>query len=285
MMTRMRIRSGFLLTALALVLTGAVGLVAERDRPAEAHEEELDELARSEHAGLGWRAPRDGEVKEAADALLASSGVELLVAMRGFELPLPNGVVSGDAGPEEATAAAAALVARELARLPAGFLAAARLRRVVLVGGLREGRAPIPSLPNYKGTLLLDVVGSPRYLERLLHHEVFHFADLADDDTVVADPAWAALNPPDFRYGRGGRSMREPDAGALDAAPIGFPSRYATSALEEDKAEVFALLMAAPAELDTRLAGDPVLAEKVARVRELTAALSPEMDARFWRGE
>src|SRR5690606_19670716 len=130
------------------------------------------------------------------------------------------------------------------------------LQRIVLCEDLREDVRAIPSLPNYRHTLLLDVGAPPGFLRRLIHHESFHFVDLADDGTVQRDPTWEALNPPGFVYGHGGRSMRDPAASEPDPALTGFVTRYAQAALEEDKAEVFAFMMTAPAALRRRAARD-----------------------------
>ena len=62
----------------------------------------------------------------------------------------------------------------------------------------------------------------------------------------------------------------------------GFLTRYATSALEEDKAEVFAFLMARPGEMARRMGSDRVLSAKAQGVREIVADLDPAMDASFW---
>ncbi len=270
----MRSRIGSLahLALLAGFLTGLTGLVAESvggQRPAHAREDQADDQARRELLALGFQPPAEG--------LAVVNGVELLHAHHGFELPLGHGMVSGGPAPPAHGERAERVVREELARLPAAFLASASLRRVVLVGELREERRPIPSLPNYNRTLLLDADASEAYLRRLLHHEIFHFADLADDGAVLRDPEWSALNPPGFAYGQGGRSMREPGAGALGEPPPGFVSVYATAAVEEDKAEVFAWMMAAPELLAERARHDPIVRAKRARVGAIITALAPEM--------
>jgi hypothetical protein len=64
-------------------------------------------------------------------------------------------------------------------------------------------------------------------------------ADLADDAEVLWDPEWDRLNPPGFEDGHGGRDLRQPSSSALSEERAGFLTRYATSALEEDQAEIF----------------------------------------------
>jgi hypothetical protein len=259
------------MTLLAATLTAGTGLLAEAlgEGPrAQAREDSADDAARERMLALGWH-PLAGSSRV--------RGVELLTARSGFELPLGHGMVTGASATPEQVAFASRIVREELARLPAALLAAAELRRVVLCGSLREDRRPIPSLPNYNRTLLLDADAEETYLRRLVHHEIFHFIDLADDGSVLRDPAWTALNPAGFRYGQGGRAMRGPEA-SVDPPPPGFVSGYAMASLEEDKAEVFAEMMTGAARLRERAARDSVLHGKIARIRELTQALASESE-------
>jgi hypothetical protein len=276
-----------LICLLAVTATGVTGLFAtmfqSRLATAQQREQRLEEQVRAEMLAMGWQPPASDSLRGLSNQLRGERNVEILHARAPFELGLGHGPVTGEAADEGALAAATVLVVDELSRYPRSFLERAGLRRVVLCAELREERRPIPSLPNYRNTLLLDAGGSPSYLRRLVHHEVFHFVDLADDGVVLADPTFASLNPPGFEYGSGGRAMRERSAAAFGAAPAGFVSRYATSAVEEDKAEIFAFLMTRPqamAELGHR---DPIIAAKAAHVRQLAAALSDELDQSFWR--
>ena len=273
---------GVLLVVAAVVLTGGLGLAAEMsrsDRAALAREQENDEATQEELRQLGWVPVQDG----AARALANDRGVELLVAERPFQLPLGNGPVSGSPAEQAAVERAAVIVDEELRLFPDGFLAAAGLWRVLLCEDLREGDDVIPSLPNYRHTLLIDVRAEPAYLRRLVHHEVFHFVDYADDGIVLADRRWEALNETGFLYGHGGRDMRGPEATPMREDLPGFVSLYATSALEEDKAEIFAFMMARPAAIH-RLAGrDEVIAAKVDYVTSVVAQLAPNVDESFWR--
>jgi hypothetical protein len=180
--------------------------------------------------------------------------------------------------PERGKAQAAlATLSAELRRYPSAFLARARLHRLLLCADLRESGEPIPSLPNYHGTLLVDVNADAPFLRRLLHHEVFHFADYADDDQLSHDPAWLALNDRHFTYGSGGRFAREPGVGRFGTENPGFVSRYAMSALEEDKAETFALRMSDPNRFATMTAADPVLRAKGAAVDAQLRKLAPSL--------
>jgi hypothetical protein len=261
-------RRGSLLavSALAAVVTAATGLIVETltdGRRVQAHEEQADDEARDRMLSLGW-GPLVSPVRVGS--------VEIMRAREGFELPLGHGVISGTSATTEQLEQATRWVREELGRYPTATLAGAQLRRVVLCGELREDRQTIPSLPNYNRTLLLDAHAEESYLRRLIHHEIFHFIDLADDGSVLRDVAWTKLNPSGFSYGHGGRTMRG-SAASVAPPPDGFVSGYATSALEEDKAEVFAEMMWAPEALRQRSEADPVLRAKMERIRAITPEL------------
>ncbi|MCC6525952.1 MAG: hypothetical protein IT373_25120 [Polyangiaceae bacterium] len=276
----MRPRFGVALGAGALFVTSAAGLFAEMQRGRYAAARTPEEEAYEDRAreALGWREVRT----ESGDRLRAARGVRIVVPATGLALRAGHGTVTAGPPPRADVLAATELVAQELALYPASWLARIGLRNVVLCEGLAEDGRAIPSLPNVRESLLVDVSGAPAYLQRLVHHEIFHFADVADDGQLLSDRAWEALNAPGFRYLGSGRGAREPEPGWPWHDAPGFVSRYATSALEEDKAELFALMMVAPRRAAELAMGDPVLATKVAALRDHVASIGSELDERFW---
>lgn len=207
------------------------------------------------------------------------NGVALVDATQSFRIELGNGPVHGVPPGLERLRTAKEIVRRELARYPQSFLHAIKLRGVVFASELGEGENTIPSLPNVAGLLLFDVDATARDLVRGLHHEIFHFADLADDGTLTPDPAWAALTP-GFSYGAGGRTLRSTWAADSARDLHGFVTPYATSGVEEDKAETFAFAMARPEELRARVASDPILVRKLDELARRMQLLDPSLDAR-----
>jgi hypothetical protein len=266
---------------LASLVTPSVGLLAAELRDPNAERarlaEQADRALRADLLEQGF-APLAGS----GAVRLARLGVEVLAPEREFRIESGAAVLSGEAISARAGERALSTLAAELTRYPAQFLARARLRRLLLCGKLREGSEPIPSLPNYHGALLIDVAADAPYLRRLVHHEVFHFADYADDDQLSRDPAWLGLNDRYFVYGSGGRFLREPGAGRFSHEIAGFVSRYATSALEEDKAETFAMRMSAPQKFAALLAADPILRAKSAALEAQLRKLSGALDDRFF---
>jgi hypothetical protein len=274
-----------LTVALALIITPSVGLLAAELRDPKAEREllaqEADLALRGDLLEQGL-APLPATTDEGLVSL-HSLGIEVLTPERNFRLESGSAALMGKPAGAHSIQQALALLAVELARYPKAFLQRARFRRLLLCSGLREGERAIPSLPNYHGALLLDVDADAPFLRRLVHHEVFHFADYADDDQLSHDPAWESLNDRYFVYGSGGRFLRHPGAGRFNEKNAGFVSEYATSALEEDKAETFAMRMVAPRELGARAERDPIVRAKSLAIEAQLRKLSSALDDRFFR--
>jgi hypothetical protein len=274
-----------LTVALALIITPSVGLLAAESRDPKAESEQLareaDLSLRADLLGQGF-APFS-ERGERGELTLQALGIEVLTPERDFQLEAGSAALTGKPADALVVERALAPLAVELSRYPKAFLQRARFRRLLLCAALHEGDNAIPSLPNYHGALVLDVDADAPFLRRLVHHEVFHFADYADDDQLSHDPAWSALNDRYFVYGSGGRFLRTPGAGRFTDKTPGFVSEYATSALEEDKAETFAMRMVAPRALELRGQMDEIVRAKSAAVEAQLRKLSPALDDQFFR--
>lgn len=272
-----------LTVAVALVVTPSVGLLAAELRDPAA---EQARLAREADEGLRGDLFEHGIAAftsaSAANRALGALGVEVVIPERSFQLESGDHTLTGEVVSDAAAERALETLSIELARYPASFLNRARLHRLLLCRSLHEGSDAIPSLPNFHGTLLVDVDADAPFLRRLVHHEVFHFADYADDDQLSRDPAWLALNDHYFVYGDGGRFVRDPGAGRFSSLLPGFVSRYATSALEEDKAETFAMRMVAPREFAALVAEDPIVRAKSAAIEAQLHRLISALDASWF---
>jgi hypothetical protein len=166
----------------------------------------------------------------------------------------------------------------ELRRLPAPVVARTGLKRVVLCRNLSVDLRPRAGLAVPDAyTLYVDVSldGQEQLtVRRVIHHEVFHLIDVGPN-AAADDQAWRQLNPAGFEYKRGTSGMTDDPTVLLSrTAPPGFVSKYATVASEEDRAEVFAFLMADPEGLAKKVAENPVVAAKVRCLQSILARYS-----------
>ncbi|MEO6437451.1 MAG: ankyrin repeat domain-containing protein, partial [Tepidisphaeraceae bacterium] len=169
------------------------------------------------------------------------------------------------------------LFREEIRKYPPAFVRATGLKRIVFVKEINNQGQTVGAVPDFRGHAVfydpLRGAATPVYQRHVVHHEFFHLADYAlHGDAFLTDPYWAMLNHPDFRYGSGGRNATGSDQFSPTDEHPGFVNLYATSAIEEDRAEIFATTwIPTEAALMRRRAGqrDEVLRLKIARTRAL----------------
>lgn len=179
------------------------------------------------------------------------------------------------------------LFAREFALYPPHLVQRSQLRRVVLCSELSFVSQRRNAIPDFEhATLYLDVnrgTYSKSYLRKVIHHEFFHVIDYRDDGSVYEDDRWASLNPDPFKYGTGGRAAQVlPETSVLTNKFPGFLNHYSTTAVEEDKAELFANLLVDLEYVEERARQDRVIHAKVQRMQNLLVRFCPAMDDTFW---
>jgi hypothetical protein len=169
----------------------------------------------------------------------------------------------------------APVFAEEFGIYPVSLVRQARLGRIVLCTQLKVDSQPAGGVfEHQQATIFLDVnyLSDDRsHARKAIHHEFFHLLDYRDDGTADMDFKWVALNAPGCRYGTGGSAARVAGSDANSERHPGFFNLYSTSAVEEDKAEVFANMIVEPNYVKARAAADPVIKAKVARMKELLA--------------
>ena len=104
-------------------------------------------------------------------------------------------------------------------------------------------------------------------------------------DAYWKDPNWAKLNDEDFEYGRGGAlEQGSSDMYAINHPQKGFINLYSMSALEEDKAEVYACLLVKGErqKLSEWIKDDGVLRNKVNYLKEFFFKCCEEMNFEYW---
>ena len=238
-------------------------------------------------ASYGWSR---GEYQQ-ADSIECNQ----LATRFGIEVVTPAGDVSISYGFETIRASNAdqdqidrfgPTLAEEFSIYPTDLVQKTKLRRLVLCTNLTLRSEPVAALPEFQRNLLFLDAGAlakdMRYARRAIHHEFFHIIDCRDDSKLYSDPEWQALNTPNFRYGNGGWSARDPESGILTEKYPGFLNHYSTTGVEEDKAEIYSHMIKEPEYVKSRALKDPVLQAKVSRMKILVKNFSPAMDEEFW---
>ena len=226
--------------------------------------------------------------REALQALARTYSIEIIAEAPSFPVKTIYGQINGSAARAAALDKYIPLLVDELTLYPPALIEKAELKRIVLCEGLSFADQVRNAVPDHvNDTLYLEVLrgqDSPRYLRKVIHHDFFHLVDLHDDGSMHLDEAWRALNGATYAYGDGGRNAQTiPTSSVLTEDYPGFLNYYSTTAVEEDKAEVFANLLVDPAYVEARTKKDKVLRSKVTRMRQLLTAFCPELDREFWR--
>lgn len=172
------------------------------------------------------------------------------------------------------------ILQQEFAKHPKEFLQRTDLRHIFIAKNVAingQARTAVPDFVNEVLVLDFDVFDQDdNYIRHVIHHELYHlFEEEVYGDVYYKDPKWLAITA-SHHYGSGGANMRDGHVTELDHPKPGFINHYATSGVEEDKAEVFAALRV-PAERAKVMRwidqGDQLLARKVNYIQQTTYAL------------
>lgn len=173
------------------------------------------------------------------------------------------------------------IIAEELARYPAAFLAEHGPKRIWLVNHLKSetigreasGIAVYSSRVIY---LAIPTDCSDANFRRTVQHELFHTFEPRIVKGVLQENAWNAHNPPGFSYtGHSSHVSRD----SKEGPPVGFPSWYAQTTAFEDRAESFAYSLVAPWSdaMPSRVTSDRFLAGKLSTLRGWLGMEWPEL--------
>lgn len=192
-----------------------------------------------------------------------------------------GGAITCEPSPFDDALESAVRIQREFKAYPTALFARAGCERIVLCTKLAYAGQLRAAIPDWEhNTLYIDTqrgAKSPGYPEHVLHHEFFHLIDHADDGDVYRDETWSALNPTGFRYGNGGvNAQTTRNTGALTDSIPGFLTHYATTGVEEDKAELFAFSITHKDYIATRIQTDTTLRAKVTRLKVLLVDFCPD---------
>jgi hypothetical protein len=175
---------------------------------------------------------------------------------------------------------------KEWSLYPPSYVEKAKVSRIVFGIDLSVDDQKRAAVPAFDGdTMYYDpVLGSYNlhYQRIVIHHEFFHMVD-ERMKLLRRDKEWSKLNPEGFKYGGGGKSMRTSGVGELTDTIPGFLTPYATSAIEEDKAELFAHMVIDGPYVKDRAGKDPVLAAKIALLKQRLVKFDSGMGEDFWK--
>jgi hypothetical protein len=228
------------------------------------------------------------DVRQRLATLARSLGIEIVADHPTFPVQTAHGRIDGQRANQSEIDAYGPLFVSEFTLYPSSLVSRSRLERVVLCTELSFAGQRRNGVPDYeRNTLYLDVSRGGYdqiYLRKVIHHEYFHIIDYNDDWSVNEDRRWASLNPARFKYAGGGSGAQEsPQTSVLTNRFPGFLNHYSTTAVEEDKAEVFANLVVGHATVDDRAKTDPVLSAKVSLMKDVLSAFCPDIDDAFWK--
>lgn len=220
------------------------------------------------------------------DGLARDYGIEIEVVRQARRERRPGFMIDADPVDPEALEAYAVLLDREWRRYPRTLMVRTKLGRIVIGSRVKVKGQPRAAVPDFgPGWYWLDAAAAaqnPSYGKHVLHHDFYHLIDEHDSPDGRRDVAWAALNPPGTKYGTGGWNMQTRNVGMLRDDLPGFLTQYATSAVEEDKAEIFGHLLVNPAFVARRTLDDAVLAAKVRALKDRLRGFEPALDEAWW---
>ena len=137
------------------------------------------------------------------------------------------------------------LFKKEFQKYSSKYIKNTSLKKVVFAKNLKINGQARAAIPDYKKEILiLDF--SPKsttYMQHVIHHEFYHMIEEeAFGTSYYKDPKWNEFNIEGFKYGKGGSKARGSDQYSLSHPHKGFINKYSMSGLEEDKAEIYAIL-------------------------------------------
>lgn len=181
-----------------------------------------------------------------------------------------------------------ALFIDEWAKYPTTWVSNSNLKSIVIVKGLVVDSTHRAAMPDPVGhAMYYDAGFGGDYAREVVHHEYDHVIEYNYFGSWNhSDPTWQSYNPPGFSYGNGGASCYQPGNTCLTGShPVsGFVTGYAASAIEEDKAELFAYLMTNTYyhQLKGWLASDSYLNNKVTAYKQFIASHSAQMSGDYF---
>ncbi len=196
-------------------------------------------------------------------------GLELVIPVDNFTLNSVSFDIKGDPPTQSDLDCYTPILFMEFWIYGKSFIKKSKLKKIILLHNINytnseytQDRAGCPEYDLTRSITFAIREKNLAYIRIVLHHEFFHFIDYADDQDFD-DEGWEELNMEGFEYGEGGDTEREWIK--LEKNIMGFINHYSTSALEEDRAEIYQYLISCPDEALNN--NDVIVAKKAKRIQ------------------
>lgn len=179
----------------------------------------------------------------------------------------------------------------EWSKYPPDWIRQSKVTQIAIVKNLAVEGQSRAAMPDSQGATLFldDGYGSSgrNYQQRVIHHEFYHLIEFVNyGDMYYKDSDWSTFNDPSFKYGSGGvNAYKDPNYANIEHPQTGFITGYATSAIEEDKAETYAYLFVKESysKLQTWLSADSILLNKVNYLKKFIFDHNSLMDNSYFQ--
>lgn len=175
------------------------------------------------------------------------------------------------------------VVSEELAKYDSSAITSTGLKKIYLVNSLYVDGTYRSGMPEaqFEDALYFDIDAkyftseNGDYMRRTIHHELRHLADYNLYKSYrPQDSAWLQCNTGPTGYINSIESMyKDPTYAHASHPKTGFINGYATSGIDEDRAEVFAYYMTDRNYLYSQASDDASLSCKVAQTEQLLSRL------------
>ncbi|WP_284244815.1 putative zinc-binding metallopeptidase [Thalassotalea insulae] len=176
---------------------------------------------------------------------------------------------------------------QEFSKMPAELITLSNLKTVIFVKELYVGEQYRAAVPDYINEVLYYDINAKNegYARRVIHHEFYHMLEQQlFGSAYYKDPNWQNLNVANFAYGDGGHNARSSNVSLFTNPYPGFVNGYAMSGLEEDKAEIWAVLWLDQYWQKTypMLKHDCILADKVNMLITQLSEFAPSINSNYF---
>ena len=193
---------------------------------------------------------------------IEDNGLRFLFSEKGFSAGVGISNVSCSAIDENKIKEYYNQISESLNVYEKDFLNKIRFKYVVICENLKISEIPALGYANPKmKTLMFNINTENKYIDRVLHHEVFHFIHF-DEEDIFDQVVWKQLNDLDFGYKECSTCSNKVSLKYIDNNK-GFLTDYSMSTPYEDMAEVYSFMKTNKKILIERSKKDEIIKKKI----------------------